>query len=173
MAVPLLVATKYLCKQSQWRFSHLKLQKLLYVAQMYHLWKYRRPLIRCHFLAGEFSPVISELYRRLREFGSGPVLRVNGVLGLLPLPNGTERTVLDSVMHEIGHFSGVQLIELMRWDQGAWKKNYVRGARYVTIPHEDMVNEWERRLRLTAATSMVNELSIPKLKPTVQSEEAL
>ncbi|MGA7027993.1 MAG: type II toxin-antitoxin system antitoxin SocA domain-containing protein, partial [Candidatus Acidiferrales bacterium] len=72
--------------------SNLKLQKLVYYAQGFHLALYGEPLFPEVIRAWRHGPVVPELYHALKQFGAGPVkmegeLDVNkysvDVLGLL------------------------------------------------------------------------------------------
>lgn len=53
--------------------SNLKLQKLLYYAQAWHLGLYGTPLFPEKFQAWASGPVIPEFFWRWKEFGIGPV----------------------------------------------------------------------------------------------------
>jgi uncharacterized phage-associated protein len=57
--------------------SNLKLQKLLYYAQGYHLAKFGQPLFDEDFEAWAYGPVLSSLYQTLKCFGSGQVILEN------------------------------------------------------------------------------------------------
>ena len=112
---------------------------------MYHLWRFERPLVDCEFEAWEFGPVVSQLYQTLRVHGARPISGIPSAFELRSLPSGTEKDVLDSVMKHMGDCTGAELIEFTHWEHGAWKKNYVRGARHVIIPRRDMIEEGRKR----------------------------
>ena len=58
MAVSALSAGKRLGKHSGWTLSNLAMQKLLYIAHMYHLGMYdATPLVTGHFEAWDYGPV--------------------------------------------------------------------------------------------------------------------
>ncbi|MCU0432710.1 MAG: DUF4065 domain-containing protein [Bacteroidia bacterium] len=50
--------------------THLKLQKLLYYAQGYHLALYNVPLFEEPILAWEHGPVVQQIYHRFKHLGS-------------------------------------------------------------------------------------------------------
>jgi len=50
--------------------SHLKLQKLVYYAQGFHLAMYSKPLFNEPILAWEHGPVIESLYHKFKGYGS-------------------------------------------------------------------------------------------------------
>lgn len=51
--------------------SNLKLQKLVYYAQAYHLAMYGEPLFGERVEAWEHGPVVPELYREYKIYGPG------------------------------------------------------------------------------------------------------
>lgn len=55
--------------------SNLKLQKLVYYAQAWHLAIYATPLFEEDFEAWVHSPVIPALYREYKSFGWQPILK--------------------------------------------------------------------------------------------------
>ena len=54
--------------------SNLKLQKLLYYAQAWHLAIYDTRLFPERFQAWVHGPVIPEIYHRYKEFGPRPII---------------------------------------------------------------------------------------------------
>lgn len=55
--------------------SHLKLQKLVYYAQAWHLALYNSPLFEEDFQAWVHGPVIPELYQKYQSFNWQPILK--------------------------------------------------------------------------------------------------
>ena len=53
--------------------SNLKLQKLVYYAQAWHLALYSKPLFEEDFEAWVHGPVIPELYQKYKKFGWHPI----------------------------------------------------------------------------------------------------
>lgn len=53
--------------------SNLKLQKLVYYAQGFHLALYDEPLFAEPILAWTHGPVIPDLYHAYKDYGSGPI----------------------------------------------------------------------------------------------------
>ena len=55
--------------------SNLKLQKLVYYAQAWHLALHGTPLFQEDFQAWVHGPVIPELYQKYKDFGWQPILK--------------------------------------------------------------------------------------------------
>ncbi|MGK7927344.1 MAG: Panacea domain-containing protein [Spirulina sp.] len=90
--------------------SNLKLQKLLYYAQGLHLALFDRPLFPEKIESWTYGPVIPEIYRYYKEYGSGS----------LPFPkdfdyskfNDKIKDVLEEVYRVYGQFSAWKLRNL-------------------------------------------------------------
>lgn len=87
--------------------SNLKLQKLVYYAQGFHLALYGTPLFDEDIVAWEHGPVVVELYRSYRQYGAGAI----------PVPDEVnldkfsedQRDLLDEVSEVYGQFSAWKL----------------------------------------------------------------
>lgn len=87
--------------------SNLKLQKLCYYAQGFHLAFYDKPLFKEPIEAWPHGPVIRSLYTKYKTHGSGAI----------PLPTGVDfsifdrktRQLLDEVYKVYGQFSAWKL----------------------------------------------------------------
>lgn len=53
--------------------SNLKIQKLVYYAQGFHLALFDEPLFEEDILAWEHGPVVESLYREYKQFGADPI----------------------------------------------------------------------------------------------------
>ena len=60
--------------------SNLKLQKLLYYAQGWHLALYNRPLFTDPMEAWVHGPVQPDVYKAFKAFGTGPIIHDPGAL---------------------------------------------------------------------------------------------
>jgi uncharacterized phage-associated protein len=65
----------YVANETGSYLSNLKLQKLLYYAQAWHLALYGLPLFREDFEAWIHGPVIPSLYKKYHQFGWRPILQ--------------------------------------------------------------------------------------------------
>ena len=102
--------------------TNLKLQKLLYYAQGYHLAYFDKPLFADPIKAWQYGPVVPNVYQILKQFGRYPVdfsrddfQKVNPSL----LANDS-RNLLDSVFEQLGQYSAWKLME-MTHEEDPWK----------------------------------------------------
>ncbi|MDA8325367.1 MAG: DUF4065 domain-containing protein [Nitrospiraceae bacterium] len=54
--------------------TNLKMQKLLYYAQAWHLVNFDEPLFIDHINAWNLGPVVADVYREFKKFGAGPIV---------------------------------------------------------------------------------------------------
>lgn len=87
--------------------SNLKLQKLVYYAQGFHLALYDRPLFAQRIEAWQHGPVVPELYHALKKFGSAPV-QIDGEVDLRAFEPEV-RELLDEVYSVYGQYSAFRL----------------------------------------------------------------
>ena len=98
--------------------SNLKLQKLVYYAQGFHLALYGEPLFGEAIEAWTHGPVIPDLYRAYDEFGTNAIPRpTNMDFGIY---DGQTRELLDEVYQVYGQFSAWKLRN-MTHDDPPWK----------------------------------------------------
>ena len=115
--------------------SNLKLQKLVYYAQAYHLAMYDEPLFRDRIEAWEHGPVVPDLYHAYKGCGSGNI----------PVPQDfepdkyDERTadLLDEVYNVFGQYSAWKLRN-MTHEERPWVEAYEGGERGRVISHRSM-----------------------------------
>lgn len=101
--------------------TNMKLQKLVYYAQGYHLALYDEPLFAEQIRAWDHGPVAPPLYHEYSAYGSKAI----------PSPEEFDETaysereiiLLDGVYAQFGHFSAWQLRE-MTHRENPWKEIY-------------------------------------------------
>ena len=143
MPVSVLQAAKYMGKLSNWSLSNLEMQKLLYIAHMFHLGDHNNPLVHGNFEAWDLGPVHPVLYHQAKVFGARPVENI--FRSVSSLKDGTERNMLDETIKELEDLTGPDLVAITHWEKGAWAKNYKPGVRNIIIPNTDILDEYNLR----------------------------
>lgn len=134
-------------------FSNLQIQKLLYLAQMFHLGEYGTPMFDDDFEAWKLGPVIPSIYRRAKIYGSKPVAKL---FSDMKLPEGsTGRAMLERVLKELPDKSPWKLVAITHWDKGAWAKNYSQGDFGSEIPKADILDEYKSRVERVSSQAAV------------------
>ena len=144
MLVSILSAAKRLGSHSGWALSNLTMQKIAYLAHMFHLGKIDEPLVSGHFEAWDYGPVHPQLYNAVKMFGSGSV--ESYVFNKVPEMEeciGTQ--YLDTLTEKFGEKPS-ELISITHWEKGAWAKYYSPGLRGIIIPNKAIKDEYRERV---------------------------
>lgn len=145
MAARLESVANYICERSNWTVSNLQLQKLMYLAQMINMGRTNgRRLFEGTFQAWDYGPVEPSLYQKVKIFGSGPVEPVFSNARVFDADDARVK-VMNDVCDRFLKFSAGDLVDITHSDKGAWAKHYTPRARNVTIPDEDIYEEYKRR----------------------------
>lgn len=137
----MLSATKHLAECSKWSMSHLRIQKLIYIAHMFHLGRNDgAPLVDGYFEAWDYGPVHPVLYHKAKIFGADCVENI--FRSYSKLEESSEKYYLDVIYSSLKEFTGARLVAITHREKGAWAKNYVPGARGVRISNEDIIEEY-------------------------------
>ena len=111
----------YFLKKNQPEFgdaiSNLKIQKLVYYAQGFHLAMFNTPFFEEDIMAWEHGPVVESLYHKYKEYGSGEIPQPECVN--LELYNKEQLELLDEVFEVYGQFSAWKLRN-MTHSEGPW-----------------------------------------------------
>jgi uncharacterized phage-associated protein len=90
--------------------SHLRLQKLLYYAQSWHLAAFGTPLFRERIEAWRDGPVVADLWPHFTVFGHSSILPVDGEHS--PKMNLDEQMFVRAVWDEYKKYSATQLSKM-------------------------------------------------------------
>lgn len=97
--------------------TNLRLQKLLYFAQGYHLARYGTPLFAAPIQAWKLGPVVPEVYNQYKAFGG------QGIVTYQANQNGLtekEYEILLDVVRDYDAFSTSELVRQSHVDGGPW-----------------------------------------------------
>ena len=98
--------------------SNLKLQKLLYYAQGFHLAVMRRELFDSPIAAWKYGPVVESVYHDFKQYRAGAIPKPDG---FDPESIATDtREILDEVFEVYGQFSALRLME-MTHEEPPWR----------------------------------------------------
>lgn len=90
--------------------SNLKLQKLLYYVQGFHLALYDKPIFKESIIKWQYGPVVIEVYQEFRDYGPGAIKKPKKE-ELVPLSK-SERELINEVYKIYGQFSATKLMEM-------------------------------------------------------------
>jgi uncharacterized phage-associated protein len=133
--------------------SNLKLQKLVYYAQAWHLAIHKKPLFAEQIEAWAHGPVVPELYHRFKKFGWGAI----DSLAIKTEPysdlHASDVKLLEEIWAKYGQFTAKQLETLTHRDD-PWRLAYGNtrpGGRCTEkITHDVMREYYSKRLKQAA-----------------------
>ncbi len=123
--------------------SNLKVQKLLYYVQAWHLALYDEPLFDDHFEAWVHGPVQPSVYARFKQYGWRPILDEPCLDGnsMPDLPEDV-RAHVDEVMEEFLNYSAYML-ERMTHNEVPWIN--ARGGIPADEPSRNLIKNEDMR----------------------------
>lgn len=136
-------AAKEVCKLGNWEVSNLKLQKIMYIMQVFYYGNYNQPLFNASFEAWDYGPVIPSLYHRFKMFGNKPIQEWVFRNEKTSCDNDKITFIKDFAPLLLSKTSAA-LVGLTHRKESAWYKAYIPGAKGIIIPEEEIKNEYER-----------------------------
>ena len=120
------------------------MQKIIYIAHMFHLGRKNNPLVNGYFEAWDYGPVHPDLYHKAKVFGAN---HVKNIFRTDPdLDDDMEEVeTLKSTLNTVCDYTGARLVAITHWQNGAWYKNYRPGEKFIIIPDEDILEEYNTR----------------------------
>jgi uncharacterized phage-associated protein len=144
MSIASASAARHICARGNWGVTNLALQKILYMAHMVHLGRTGKRLVEAQFQAWDYGPVEPSLYRQVRIFGNKPIQDI--FFWAPPIVAGPEVSTLDEACDFLGQKSPGELVAMTHWQNGAWARHYVPGAKSIPIPDADIIAEYHARI---------------------------
>jgi uncharacterized phage-associated protein len=122
--------------EGEYDLTPMKIQKLVYYCQGYHLALYDKPLFPEPIEAWKYGPVCPPLYRVLKPSGSNPVFEIDAEYSL----SEAEKQLIADVYWQYGQFAAWKLRD-MTHKETPWAMVQRNG----TISSESMANFFDKR----------------------------
>lgn len=111
--------------------SNLKLQKILYLIQAYFLMQTKKPCFSEEIEAWDFGPVIPEVYRRYKQFGSTDIqIRCLSIEETQKGFGKEDRKRINAVIDKFADFSAADLTILTQ-NQAPWDEAFDRKEKVI------------------------------------------
>ena len=128
--------------------TQMKLQKLVYFAQGYHLAKYNTPLIEENFQAWKYGPVVPEIYEDFKLYGSK---LITDTASFTPAGTDNKRylldnTAIDSIQYTWNVLKDYSAMALSNWThqpQTPWSRVYNPAEKATPISNNDIQKYFE------------------------------
>lgn len=116
------------------RISNLKMQKLLYYAQGFHLAMTGKPLFNESIEAWRYGPVVPAVYHELKQHRDGPLPPAPEEFDPGAVFSAAQLEILDEVFEVYGQFSAWKLRDLTH-DETPWQRAQSNAG---TISHDSL-----------------------------------
>ena len=134
--------SKKICEAGNWEITNLQLQKMLYIAQVFHLGQYKHHLFRAKFEAWDYGPVAPMVYHEFKIFGNKPIEKW-AFPQIKEECSKEENEFIEKNAKLLAKIPTSTLVGLTHRHNTAWYNNYKPGARDVEIPEKDMETEFK------------------------------
>ena len=148
------------------RIDPMKMQKLVYFANGWHLALAGKPLVDEYFEAWEYGPVVPSVYHKFKGYGAGSI---EGFATTFDWRSGTVSTpdvpdshsvvpLLNWVWDNYGKYSGPVLSDLTHRPGEAWDRTRNEKASYrnADIPPAYIEADFKRALKLAQERASTN-----------------
>lgn len=132
--------------------TQMKLQKMVYFANGYHLAKYGEPLVEERFQAWKFGPVIPKIYQDYKFYGSDPIFETrysgfdNFAAANLEILSESARDAIDFTWKATKDVSAAQLSNWTHLPGSPWSQVYNESDKETVIQDELIKNYFENFL---------------------------
>lgn len=126
--------------------TNLKLQKLLYYAQAWHLINFKKPLFREKLLAWELGPVVREVYQEFKKYGGRPI-NINGRSDTKNVFGNIQKDTIDYLEEFYDIYIGLSAHELvnMTHNEEPWKRAYKNNSKIISL--NDMEEYYQEKYK--------------------------
>jgi len=109
---------RYICRKAAWDITNLQLQKMLYLAQMFHMGRNNgERLMDAKFEAWDYGPVEPNVYHKVKVFGDGNIRDVFTEARRFE-QDDPRRELLDDVCGKFLGYSAGDLVDITHWEKG-------------------------------------------------------
>jgi uncharacterized phage-associated protein len=130
--------------------TNMKLQKLLYYAQGQFLARYGRPLFADPVEAWSHGPVVPEVYREFRHFGSSPIELTEEDAFSWDDVSPAISDFLSIVWNTYGGYSAGRL-RTMTHNEPPWQRSFAGDGEWSTVITIESMQEYFRQLAASAS----------------------
>lgn len=111
--------------------SNLKLQKLMYYMQGYHLAFFNEKFFEDQLEAWTYGPVVPNVYHTFKDFGPKAIILDPDKYKEIEL-SAAQEDMFEQVMNEYGKFSAIKLME-MTHREAPWKEANEKPDKVISI----------------------------------------
>lgn len=148
--------------------TDLKLQKMLYFAQCWHLVRYDRPLFQNTIEAWEHGPVVPDVYMEYKEYKNNPIRASQVDYDAF---TSCEFETITDVFAYYSRYSASGLREMSHQYDSPWANVYKPGVKHLEITIESMKDYYKRQPALETMAERIlrtaNEKGVEIIEPVI------
>jgi uncharacterized phage-associated protein len=111
--------------------THLKLQKILYLAQAYYLAKFKIPLFKEEMEAWKYGPVIPSIYKKYRKKGREAIISEEANDDKIKISK-KDKEILRKFWEMFGGYTASRLVDIIHSHQ-PWKEAYSSPSQKISL----------------------------------------
>lgn len=128
--------------------SNLRLNKLLYFAQGYSLYKRGMPLFDDEIEAWKYGPVVPSVYRTFKVCGRGNIDETYGDYNVENF-SSDELEILLNVAEEFGKYSSPKLVDITHAQGSPWQQVFNEDAKHTIISKKSIADYFRDKMKLS------------------------
>jgi uncharacterized phage-associated protein len=130
---------------SEKKLTNMQVQKLVYIANGFHLAIFGKPLYYHKTYAWQFGPVIPKLYEDLRKYGNGTVKEYLNCDDNIA-KNTASFELIEVISSRYAHLTGGQLSNLTHLSGTPWDKTWEKN-KFGIISIESIKEHYQTKLK--------------------------
>ena len=121
--------------------TQLHIQKLMFLFEAYYMNKYSvDKLYNCDYLAWDFGPVVTHLYKTFKKYGKNDIVITDEEREIGNSISSEKKETLEEIYNTFKNFKAIQLVNFTHAEGSPWKKVWEK-EKYSKISKKDM-KDW-------------------------------
>lgn len=121
--------------------TQLHVQKIMFLFEAYYMNKYNvERLYDCDYLAWDFGPVVTHLYKNFKKYGKEDIILTDEEKQLGNSISEDKKETLNEIYNTFKEFKAIQLVNFTHADGSPWKNAWLK-EKYSKISKLEM-KEW-------------------------------
>ena len=137
-----LVAEEF-CKNFQWKLTHLELQNLLYIGQMFSLGQRKGRLFADTIYAWKYGPIVPRIYEYFLPIRLRRIYESDFEWHIRKI-NEHDMQFIADLSNELQGIKDWQLTSITQRENGAWDLSYIPKRRDIVIPISAIEEEYHK-----------------------------
>ena len=111
--------------------TNMRLNKLLFFAQGHYFARTGNPLFEDEFEAWDYGPVVSDIYKRYKNYGRKPISNIDSSYDSEAFTPDEMEVLLD-VAREYGKYSTSELVNISHSDNSPWATSFNSSSQIIS-----------------------------------------